>query len=185
MDIPPNLDTPDHMSRPPGMRGQGAWSLPSEFSTVLTTSASIISAIQRVKVNRTEALNLGRRVQVLMDIIEPLRSDCARIDDLFGQDAARKLCECLGRCAEAVGVQTNRRVWGRVIRVQSDASTLVALSKELNECAQLLGFDIQSHENRSDVRGSRTLLFFGFNVKNNAANLRSQRPNYSSEYQQA
>ena len=178
---PPDLN-PLSIENPPGQRGRGAGpdAAFSHFSTVLTISASITNAIQRIKMNRTEALDLGRRVQVLLDLMEPLHSDQAKIHDLFGKNAAIKLTECLERCAKAVGVQTNQGTFGRVIRVQSDASILVALSQELNECVQLLGLDIQLHENQLDVRGLDVLLFFTYD----ADNFRSQRPNYHSEYQQ-
>jgi len=113
-------------------------------SSIISVGTAIVPAVQRVKNNRKEAIALGRRVQVVLDVAESMSSEL--MTNQFRREEVTQILACFDRCAEAVGAQKSEGVGTRVFGVQSDEQTLRTLSKELSECLQWLGLELQLYE---------------------------------------
>jgi hypothetical protein len=138
-----DLDKPRGAQAPPEI----SWGL---VSSVINVSSTIIAAVRSVKDNRKTALALVRRVQVVMDVMEPLK-DPERMPRQMRRVEVEKLLACLGRCAEAVGAQTEKGLVMRVAGMHADDQKLRALSDELSDCLQRLGLDLGLHLRSLDV----------------------------------
>jgi hypothetical protein len=133
--------------RAPNAPPEVGWGL---VSSIIKVSGAILAAVQAVKNHRKDAIALGRRVQVALDVAESMSSEL--MTRRFRREEVEQLLVCLDQCAEAVGAQTSKGVGARIVGVlQTDESGLRGLSKELSECLQRLGLELQLFEKHMDV----------------------------------
>ncbi|PPQ74100.1 hypothetical protein CVT26_006479 [Gymnopilus dilepis] len=132
-------------TRPAPSPGIGIGSI----STLLRIGGTIISLVQAAKDNREEALAIGRRVQVVLDVTETLNTDL--MNRRVRRDEVDALMDCLQKCAEVVADQTAKGAMKRAVDVQSDKLKLQELDKELSECLVRLGIDLQLHQQVLDT----------------------------------
>ncbi|KAF8901218.1 hypothetical protein CPB84DRAFT_1962159 [Gymnopilus junonius] len=119
------------------------------ISSLIRLGGTIISLVQGAKNNREEAFSIGRRVQVVLDVIESLNSDL--MNRRVRRDEVDALMSCLQKCAEVVADQTAKGAGKRALDVQSDRSKLKDLEKELTDCLVRLGIDLQLHQKSLDT----------------------------------
>ena len=119
------------------------------LSTFIRLGGSIISMVQGAKNNREEALAIGRRVQVVLDVVEIL--DTELLSGKVRRCEVDALLHCLQTCAEVVSAQTGKGSVKQTVNVQADRVRLRELEKELSERILRLGIDLQLHLQKLEV----------------------------------